>query len=190
MGKNEEEKDEKQKKELTLDARVLPFNLADSLLALPSRPTPPILLLVTGICILLGIMVHAFSLSDVGSCRRPDSQTKIVDRCEDCPHINESELKGRSRGPHFAFSFLVGAGSIISIAAAVVERRSVNAALEAWKVRAGASVGLEARMGVLAHCKSLTCSFLSPHLTPLSRYPCPDTLVLIWGPPLCASTNQ
>jgi hypothetical protein len=57
------------------------------------------------------------------------------------------------RGPHSAFTFLLVAGCVLSIAAAAVERRSVNDALDAWDVGAGASVGLEASMGVLAHSK-------------------------------------
>lgn len=164
------------KKELIPDVRVLPYNLADSLLALPSKPTSPILLLITGISILLGTMVQAFSLSNVGSCRWPRLESKIVDRSEDCPRV---ELSGKPRGPHLAFSFLVGAGSSLSIAAAVVERESVNDALEAWDVGAGASVGLEARVGVLSHCKScgplLSLALFFPHIS----LPRPDTLVLI-----------
>jgi len=122
-------------------------------------------------------MIHAFSLSNVGSCRRSNIKSKIVDRPEECHHVSISELNGRSRIPHLAFSFLVGAGSILSIAAAAFERRSVQHALEDWDVGAGASVGLEARMGVLAHCTSFIpflsfpLEFPSPHLlVPIHLY--------------------
>jgi hypothetical protein len=101
-------------------------------------------------------MVHSFSLSNVGSCRYPILKSKI-----------EEALPKPRRGPHSSFTFLLVAGSILSIAAAAVERRSVNDALEAWDVSAGGSVGLEASMGVLAHC---TCSF--PRLT------CPSPHIL------------
>ena len=139
----------KEEKELTPDARVLPFNLADSLLTLPTRPTSPILLLITGICILLGTMVHSFSLSNVGSCRYPIIRSKTTNNSEESLTIYTPKPK---RGPHSSFSFLLVAGSVLSIAAAAVERRSVHDALDAWDVGAGASVGLEASMGVLAHC--------------------------------------
>jgi len=87
-------------------------------------------------------MVHSFSLSNVGSCRYPILKSKI-----------EEALPKPRGGPHSSFTFLVGAGSVLSIAAAAVERRSVKNALQAWDVGAGASVGLEASMGVLAHSK-------------------------------------
>ena len=112
-------------------------------------------------------MVHAFSLANVGSCRRPHHKSKIVNGSEESLTINKP--KPRS-GPHLAFAIFVVTGSILSIAAAVVERRSVNDALEAWDVRAGTSIGLEARMGVLAHCTScgpllsLALFFPSSHL--------------------------
>jgi hypothetical protein len=139
----------KKEKELTPDARVLPFNLADSLLRLPTKPTSPILLLITGICILLGTMVHSFSLSNVGSCRYPILKSKTTNNSDESLTMNTCKLR---RGPHPAFTFLLVAGSVLSIAAAAVERRSVHDALDAWDVGAGASVGLEASMGVLAHC--------------------------------------
>jgi hypothetical protein len=95
-------------------------------------------------------MVHSFSLSNVGSCRRPLLRSKTTNNSEESLTINTCKLR---RGPHSSFTFLLIAGSILSIAAAAVERRSVNDALDAWDVGAGASVGLEASMGVLAHCK-------------------------------------
>jgi hypothetical protein len=116
-------------------------------------------------------MVHSFSLSNVGSCRYPILKSKIADRSQESLRGNGSELRGRSRAPHLAFAFLVGAGSILSIAAAAVERRSVHDALDAWDVGAGASVGLEASMGVLAHSKFslffhlfFFCHFILPAL--------------------------
>ena len=164
----------RQKKELIPDARVLPSNLADSLLALPSKPTSPILLIITGICILLGTMVHAFSLANVGSCRRPHHKSKIVNGSEESLTINKPKPRCR---PYLAFAFLVGVGSILSIAAAVVERQSVNDALEAWDVRSGASIGLEARIGVLARCTSCGPLLSLALFSTLTSLPCPDALV-------------
>jgi len=93
-------------------------------------------------------MVHSFSLSNVGSCRYP-----IIRSNTNNSEVSLTITTPRKREPHSSFTFLVGAGNVLSIAAAAVERRSVNRALQAWDVEAGASVGLEARMGVLAHSK-------------------------------------
>jgi len=63
------------------------------------------------------------------------------------------KLKSRSK-PHPAFLCLVGIAVVLGIAAAAVERRSINKALKTWDVSTASSIGLTASLGPLAHRKS------------------------------------
>jgi len=64
-----------------------------------------------------------------------------------------SRFKSGSK-PHPAFLCLVGIAVVLGIAAAAVERRSINKALETWDESTASSIGLTASLGPLAHCKS------------------------------------
>lgn len=144
-GRRKRVEEEKEENELIPDARVLPFNLSNSLLALPSRPISPVLLLVTGITTLLAITIHIFSLSSLRTCRL--KRVKSGDP-------ESSEIDEPKKGPHLAFIALVGIGFVLSVAASAVERRSVNKALKAWDVDVGNSIGLKASTGSLYHSMS------------------------------------
>lgn len=109
-------------------------------------------------------MIHAFSLSNVGSCRYPNlSRSRLIPKHESEESIDIDVSPKRRSGPHPAFIILIAVGSILSIAAAALERSSVYKSLEAWDVDAGDEIGLEARMGGLAHCTFplLCCILLS-----------------------------
>lgn len=108
---------------------------------------------MTAICVFLSTIVHAFSLSNVGTCRYPNlSRSRLIPKHESEESIDIDVLPKRRSGPHPAFIVLVVVGSILSIAAAALERSSVRRALVGWDVDAGDEIGLVASMGVLAHC--------------------------------------
>lgn len=155
---------------LRIDARVLPLNLGETMLALPQRPITPILLLVTSICVILAIVVHGISISGWDwKCRRVNgftsksksgsgmgSKKSVDDGYFD--QDSSSKFKSGSK-PHPAFLCLVGIAVVLGIAAAAVERRSINKALETWDESTASSIGLTASLGPLAH-RTPTASFI------------------------------
>jgi hypothetical protein len=142
------------------------------MLALPHKPTTPILLLVAGVCVILATIVHALSISGRDwRCRRVVSKSSSNSRSDPESSLGQSKesldlgyfnhhhsSRSRSRSktkPHPAFLCLVGIAVVLGIAAAAIERRSVSKALGVWDETTATQIGLTASLGPLAHRKSL-----------------------------------
>lgn len=109
------------------------------MVALPQRPIAPVLLIVTGLCILLAILIQSLSFAHLPRfCRKSRDEIRSY--------------------PHPAFLCLLLPAFILSIAAASLERHAINQAMGAWDEKVAEGIGMTAEMGPIAHRTSIHCN--------------------------------